>query len=160
MGKGRSGRSTSSVSGARVLGVRNRHDLMRDCTGTRQVSLGGRAPDVHTTLCRSVTSATTGGHQMPQNPAVKLRSKILRPPHRAGEMASDLQLLSGRRDLNPRPLDPQSAPERGWASLRRVHWVLDQPEEWLSAGAYGLEPVRAGSWIGSCCLARREVGAR
>jgi hypothetical protein len=33
--------------------------------------------------------------------------KILRPPRNPREMASDLHLLLGRRDLNPRPLDPQ-----------------------------------------------------
>jgi len=45
--------------------------------------------------------------EMPHDLAVKVRSKDLEATHRAGEMASDLQLLSGRRDLNPRPLDPQ-----------------------------------------------------
>jgi len=94
---------------------------------------------------------------MPPNPAVNVRSKILRPL--TGLVMWPLTCnfcLSGRRDLNPRPLDPQSASGCRWASLRRVHWVLELPEEWLSAGGYGLEPVRAGSWIGSCCLARRD----
>jgi hypothetical protein len=45
--------------------------------------------------------------RVPENPAVKVRSKDLEATHRIGDVASDLLFLSGRRDLNPRPLDPQ-----------------------------------------------------
>jgi hypothetical protein len=63
-----------------------------------------------TTQCRGVTFATSSEHEMPQNAAKtcgQMRSKDLEATHRAGEVASDLLFLSGRRDLNPRPLDPQ-----------------------------------------------------
>jgi hypothetical protein len=73
----------------------------------------------------------------------------LRPLHRAGEMASDLQLLSGRRDLNPRPLDPQSPPGRRQAWPDRAHWALDQPQQSPGIAGCRLKAVHVGSWNGS-----------
>src|SRR5262249_34101489 len=69
---------------------------------------------------RTVTSDTYGSaacRTMPRNPAVKVRSKDLEATHRTSDVASDLLFLSGRRDLNPRPLDPSH--EQGvWDGLR------------------------------------------
>jgi hypothetical protein len=56
---------------------------------------------------------------------------------------------SGRRDLNPRPLDPQSPSEHRWVSLNEAHWVLEQLKQWLSVGDCRPESAHVGSWDGS-----------
>jgi hypothetical protein len=67
-----------------------------------------------------------------------------------------LDYQSGRRDLNPRPLDPQSPSEHRWASLNRVHWVHEQLKQWLSVGDCRPESVDVGSWDGSAMSAGAE----
>jgi hypothetical protein len=76
-------------------------------------------------LCRNCQSTVTYvTHKvakccrMPHDPAVKVRSKDLEATPHTHEMASELHLLSGRRDLNPRPLDPQSSALPNWATSR------------------------------------------
>src|SRR6266516_2369258 len=65
--------------------------------------------DLSRTLCSPadrldvtfVTPRPGGCRALPPESAVKVRSKILKPPHRTGEVASDLLVLVGTAGFEP-----------------------------------------------------------